>query len=230
MRLIAWNIRVGGGPRSVAIFDAIAAHKPDVVVIGEYRPVASAALIAALIRQGLTHAVDPLPPPRYGGVAVLSRFPIERLALSDALPPWRYIPVQVQDVEIHAAYAPNLDGTHEAYWRAVREGLARDVARPVLFVGDLNTGETGKDAPASPPFPCSDHFCALGDLGFVDLWRQQHGDEAREWTYHGRVNPSRIDHALASPSFTSRVTRCVYRHEEREARLSDHSMLIVEWQ
>jgi exodeoxyribonuclease-3 len=231
MRLVAWNIRGGGGSRWLALAEALRAQQADIIVLGEHTPTGSAPLIAALMREGFGHVLTPVPPARLGAVALLARAPFDPLPASPELPAWRYSPIRSGDVEVHAAYAPNLerDGGHNRYWRAVRARLAQDIARPVLFVGDLNTGETGKDAPPTRRFACSDHFCAVRDLGYVDLWRRQHGDDAREWTYQGRVNPFRIDHAFASPSFVNRVTQCIYRHDEREAQLSDHSMLIVEW-
>ena len=38
----------------------------------------------------------------------------------------------------------------------------------------------------------------------------------------------RIDHAFASPALAGSVRGCSYSHTERENRLSDHSMLLVD--
>jgi hypothetical protein len=37
MRLLAWNIRQGGGSRLTAICEALARHDADVLVLSEYR-------------------------------------------------------------------------------------------------------------------------------------------------------------------------------------------------
>jgi hypothetical protein len=37
MRLLAWNIRQGGGSRLARIADALAHHKADILVLSEYR-------------------------------------------------------------------------------------------------------------------------------------------------------------------------------------------------
>jgi hypothetical protein len=37
MRLLAWNIRQGGGSRLARIADALARHEADVLVLSEYR-------------------------------------------------------------------------------------------------------------------------------------------------------------------------------------------------
>ena len=37
MRLLAWNIRQGGGSRLARIADALSHHEPDILVLSEYR-------------------------------------------------------------------------------------------------------------------------------------------------------------------------------------------------
>jgi hypothetical protein len=37
VRLLAWNIRQGGGSRLVGIIDALARHDADVLILSEYR-------------------------------------------------------------------------------------------------------------------------------------------------------------------------------------------------
>jgi len=43
-----------------------------------------------------------------------------------------------------------------------------------------------------------------------------------------RGNGFRLDHAFATPSLSPRITSCRYSHAERDAGVSDHSMLILE--
>ena len=43
-----------------------------------------------------------------------------------------------------------------------------------------------------------------------------------------RGNGFRLDHAFATPSLRSRITSCRYSHAERDAGISDHSIMIVE--
>jgi exodeoxyribonuclease III len=103
---------------------------------------------------------------------------------------------------------------------------------PFLLVGDWNTGahrldETGKT------FVCAQHFGKLFALGWTDLWRH-HNPGPTEYTWYStfrgglRGNGFRLDHASATPSLAPRVTACRYSHVEREARISDHSMVIIE--
>ena len=61
-----------------------------------------------------------------------------------------------------------------------------------------------------------------------------HNPGPTEWTWYStlkggvRGNGFRLDHAFATPSLAPRVTTCQYSHREREGRISDHSMVIVE--
>jgi len=43
-----------------------------------------------------------------------------------------------------------------------------------------------------------------------------------------RGNGFRLDHAFATPSLLPRVPGCRYSHREREAGISDHSIVVVE--
>ena len=87
--------------------------------------------------------------------------------------------------------------------------------------------ETGKT------FVCAAHFAKLSSLGWTDLWRH-HNSGATEWTWYSKLkggvrgNGFRLDHAFTTPSLRSRITSCKYSHAERDAGISDHSMLIVE--
>jgi exodeoxyribonuclease III len=83
------------------------------------------------------------------------------------------------------------------------------------------------------PESCSEHLCRLSDLGWTDVCRF-HNPGHTEWTWYStlkggvRGNGFRLDHAFATPALMPRITGCEYSHREREARVSDHSMIIVE--
>jgi hypothetical protein len=69
MRLLAWNIRQGGGSRLSQIADALTCHDADIVVLSEYRGGPSAPrLCAALHGLGYRHAPTLVPPPNRNGV------------------------------------------------------------------------------------------------------------------------------------------------------------------
>lgn len=112
-------------------------------------------------------------------------------------------------------------------WDALLKFAAQSIELPVLLIGDLKTGLHHVDETGATLL-YADRFARLIELGWIDLWRAQHGD-ATEWSWLSPRNRGfRIDHAFASPAQAARVTRCDYSHEERERGMSDHSMVIVE--
>ena len=72
MRIVAWNIRAGGGVRVGRIARQIARWAPDVVALSEFRATApSLALAGTLARQGLSHQLTTADPARDGRNALL---------------------------------------------------------------------------------------------------------------------------------------------------------------
>jgi exonuclease III len=74
VRLLAWNIRQGGGTRLVGIMAAIARRDADVLILSEYRGGDSAErLCAALKASGYGHVTKLTPPPQRTGVLIAAR-------------------------------------------------------------------------------------------------------------------------------------------------------------
>src|SRR5262249_6060661 len=99
MRLLAWNLRHGGGSRVGAIAGAIASHAPDVAVFSEYRASAGRELRTLLSDAGYAHSAETCLAPRQNGVAVVSRWPLERVeSCPSPVAAHRWIEVQVPAV------------------------------------------------------------------------------------------------------------------------------------
>jgi exonuclease III len=117
------------------------------------------------------------------------------------------------------------------FWNAVLEAAEARVHDPFLFIGDLNTGLRGIDENGKT-FVCAEHFGRLSAL-WMDMWRC-HNPGMTEWTWYSKLkggargNGFRIDHCFAAPKIASRVRSCRYSHTEREAGISDHSIVIVD--
>lgn len=230
MEILAWNIRSGGGVRSHAIAAELIRRDPDVIVVGEYQTGTSARLMHELEEAGWAHQVRPDPPGRYGGVAVLSKSQLVVRPLPASLLPFafRFVAVGVPawGLELRAVYAPLHKDPYAEFWDAMLASLESESDGQVLMVGDLNTGRSHVDAPV-PNFFCSSYFSELPSRGYTDLWREMHGPDAREYTWLGRVNPYRLDHAFGTAPLRSRLRACSYDHAVRESGLSDHSLLLV---
>ncbi len=231
MKVLAWNVRWGGQDRAARIVDAIADHAPAVVVLSEYQPLGSAPILAALHAKGWSHSVANAPPPRRGGLAIMSRSPIHLSARSHGLTAFarHYLAAFLPEygVELRAVYGPLHNDPHDQFWTEVLADLRSEADRDVLLIGDFNSGASLADSPVSNVF-CAHHFAQLPDAGYIDLWRAHAGIDAKEHTWQGPKNPYRLDHAFGSASLRSRTSACSYSHEERLSGISDHSILTVE--
>jgi exodeoxyribonuclease III len=229
MRLLAWNIRQGGGARLPAIAQAVTRHDADVLVISEYRGGDSALrLREALERLGYLHATGLRPPPGKTGVLIASRKRFRACApLDDALPePYRLVGVDFAGFTLCGVYMPNLLAK-VPYWEALIACLAKRASEKVLAIGDFNTCRAYVDEPGAID-RCAHFMDRVADIGFCDLWRQRYPDGREFSWYSHRGNGFRIDHAFLSPALARRAGPIRYSHDERLSGLSDHSPLILE--
>ena len=229
LRLLAWNIRQGGGTRLPAIGQALARHDADILIISEYRGGDSATrLRAALAASGYCHQSGLVPPPGRNGVLIAARRPFrERGAVSAALPePYRMVRIDLAGVRLCGVYMPNLSAK-VPYWEALIAALAAEAGRASLAIGDFNTCRAYVDEPGA--IDATAHFMdEVEAIGFCDLWRRRH-PEGREFSWYStRGNGFRIDHAFLSRKLARRAGAVRYSHEERLAGLSDHSPLILD--
>jgi exonuclease III len=108
---------------------------------------------------------------------------------------------------------------------------ATGLAKPLLLVGDLNTGRNDIDLEqGATKFSRADQFDHLTSRsGMIDLWRKSNGFDAREWTWRSHKSGFRIDHALGNAQLESHspATACWYDHSPRICGLTDHSALII---
>ena len=80
-------------------------------------------------------------------------------------------------------------------------------------------------------FAIAEHFGKLSACGWMDM---HHNPGTTEWTWYSmlkgsaRGNGFRLDHCFATPSLVPRIASCWYSHGEREAGVSDHSLVIVD--
>ena len=146
-RLIAWNIRAGGGVRCERISDAILGLGPDAVILSEFRSTPPSQQIAdTLGRAGLHHQSTTLPEVPRGRNALLlaSREPLRRVPLKD--PPresgrWRIVRLQRSRIVLGGMHVPNQHtGRKPHYHDAVLSIMRRWRGGPAIFAGDTNSG------------------------------------------------------------------------------------------
>jgi exonuclease III len=229
LRLLAWNIRQGGGTRLPAIAKALARHAADILIISEYRGGDSANRLRAMLAGlGYRHHSTLAPPPGKNGVLIAARRPFrEHGAISSDLPePYRMVRVEAAGLLVCGIYMPNLLAK-VPYWAALIGALAGETGGAALAIGDFNTCRAFVDEPGAID-PCAHFMDKVDAIGFCDLWRRRY-PEGREYSWYStRGNGFRIDHAFVSPALFAKASAVRYSHDERLARLSDHSPLILD--
>jgi exonuclease III len=243
VRLVAWNIRAGGGRRAGAIARQLDRWAPDVVALSEFRATdPSRALAAALGARGLGHQLTTADPGRPGANALLlaARWPIRRVRLRRAPEePGRWLAGAVAgpvELVVGAMHVPNrVTGRKYPFLDAVL-ACARDWRRgPALLLGDTNSGRRGIDEEVRAFNAREEGWIdGLAGCGWRDAFRHLSGD-ARAYTWYspnGR-NGFRIDQAFVNRALLVCLRQARYawggapRRGRRDA-LSDHAALLVD--
>jgi exodeoxyribonuclease III len=228
MRLLAWNIRQGGGSRLSRIAEALARHHADILVLSEYRGgEAAVRMLAAVQALGYRYTSALVPPPGRSGVLIAARCSFTEHAVlgSGLAEPYRLVCVDFAVFRLLGVYMPNLLAKIP-YWEAL---IATLPAAPgeALAVGDFNTCRPYLDE-AGATDRTAHYLDKIEEIGFCDLWRRRY-PTGREYSWLStRGNGFRIDHAFLSAGLAEAAGSICYAHEERLAGLSDHSPLIVE--
>jgi exonuclease III len=243
MRVVAWNIRGGGGVRAAGIARQITRWGADVVALSEFRATPpSCALAASLARAGLTHQLTTADrsTPLVNALLIASRWPLRRLRLRPAparRARWLAAALEgPQPLMLGAMHVPNrVEGDKYDFLDAVL-GCARGWARgPALLIGDTNSGRRGLDEQV-PAFNALEERWVddLGACGWADAFRHLRPD-ARVYTWfspnggHG----FRIDQAFVNAALLARLKEAAYvwggaSLRRRRALLSDHAALVLD--
>lgn len=243
MRVVAWNIRAGGGERAAAIARQLARWAPDVVALSEFRATPpSLALAAAVAHAGLPHQLTTaqVAEPGVNALLLAARWPLRRLRLRTApREPARWLAAGVaapSPLVVGAMHVPNrVSGRKYPFLDAVLTCARGWRQGPALFVGDTNSGRRGLDEEA-PAFNAREEgwIDALGACGWIDAFRHR-APAARAYTWHAPNggNGFRIDQAFVNAALLPRVAAVAHvwgRRGRGGARhaVSDHAALILD--
>ncbi len=241
-RLVAWNIRAGGGARADRITASISGWAPDVAVLSEFRSTPASGRIAAdLSDMGLSFQVTTTGEVDRGANALLiaARGPLRRVGLrSQPAEPgrWRMARAAPHGLAIGAMHIPNqATGRKGEYHQRVLELARRWRGGPAILVGDTNSGRIGEDE-ETPVFNRETHawFDRIAAAGWRDGFRQARGD-AREYTWFSHKNNGfRLDQAFLNRPLQPCLVdiRHVWAADPaqlgRRDAVSDHAALIVD--
>jgi exonuclease III len=142
--------------------------------------------------------------------------------------------IPAHDAVVAGVYVPVISAVllsqKQQFWATLHNAGRRNLSRPFVLAGDFNTGDFPLDkADAGRKFSCTREYQQMRDFGLTEAWRTCNG-ERREYSWvSNRGNGFRIDHAFLTPGLQSRLTGARYSHDEREAKDSDHSILVVDF-
>ncbi len=234
--LLLWNILHGGGPaRTPEVLLAILRHRPDIVVLTEYRAHRGGQLAAALAGHGLSHQAVSGVVANENGVFIACRWAVEPDP-PPLLPPlaakWAAVRIPALRVRLGAVHVPDDSAptARRVLWQTAAGFAAETGGGRAILAGDFNTGRRREDAEKGG-FSCEAMLGKLASRGFVDCWRMKHPG-AREYSWlprggEGTRSGRRIDHVFASAALAKTLQTSEFSQVEREAGFSDHAALMV---
>jgi exonuclease III len=243
MRIVAWNIRAGGGVRVSRIVRQLRRWTPDVVALSEFRATPpSGRLRAALAETGLVHQLTTADPrrPTLNALLLAARWPLTRVRLGAAPAQrtrWLLASIGAPlPLVLGALHVPNLvSGVKYPFLDAVL-ACARGWRRgPALIVGDTNSGRRGLDEQV-PVFSAREEgwIDALASCGWADAFRHLRPTErAYTWYSPNGRNGFRIDQAFVNAALLAHLKDATYvwggaASRRRRDAVSDHAALIVD--
>lgn len=227
MKILAWNIRQGGGSRTVDIAQCIVRHQADVVILSEYRNNASGHYLRTkLLTSGFTFQYSSHQSGTKNGVLIAARIPCNFSAFPHDIPdfPEAIALAKLPAIWIWGLYLPHKK-KHELF-DFIADRI--DTTSQHILMGDFNTGRNYVDQKGDS-FWYTDKLTMLEQMGFRDAFRHLNG-EVREYSWfshHG--NGFRYDQCYVSKGLLPNIHKCEYSHQERENQKSDHSAMILEF-
>ncbi len=246
MRIVAWNIRAGGGSRISDIGDQILRWHADVVTFSEFRGTPpSRSLAQSLFHQGLKFQLTSAnsDSPRTNALLIASRWPIRRIKVNVKLnEPHRWLLGEIQSpnpFHIGSMHVPNrVSGKKYIFHKAILNILRRWKDEPALIAGDTNSGIPGLDEQVRVFGHREDAWIRnLEGLGWLDAFRFFHGSQKiYTWYSPNAGNGFRLDQGFVNKKMISRLSGAAYvwgkpeNGSERRDALSDHAALIMDFE
>ena len=236
MKLLSWNILQGGGRRADEIVQVLKDHAPDIVTLQEFRRGrAERKITDGLKSMGLSFIHIPETEGSENTILIASRFgfdagpflpePNNPLHMLEAFFSAETLGFDLSLICVHFPQKK----AQVPLFKALKDDSESLLKIPSMIIGDLNCGVPLVDSD-SKSFYAAPYYQDLLHAGWIDSWRSRN-PEAREfsWVSPRTGNRFRYDQILASSDFDGRIKLTSFDHAPREARISDHSLMVVEF-
>jgi exodeoxyribonuclease-3 len=232
VRLLTWNILHGGGPtRLPEIILSLLSHRPDVILLTEFRVTRGSQIRAVLADHGLEYQLTSRSIERVNGLLLASRFPLHPVIIPDAPGQGRWLGAELpeEDLLLGCVHVPDdTQGRQKtAFWQFLLRAGAMWKARRAVFFGDFNTSRRGLDGGPKGQ-RCESLLKQFVAGGYTDAWRLRHPEEAEYSWFSHEGKGWRIDSAYLSEPLLPMLQSACYSQVEREAGHSDHALLLVD--
>jgi exodeoxyribonuclease-3 len=255
VRVATWNVN-SLRARLERVEEWVTEVQPDVLCMQETKLADDA--FPALTFEAMGYECAHFGQGQWNGVAILSKVGLDNVVANFAsgIEPdhdARVLTATCGGVRVSCCYVPNGRAVGDAHYEYKLGWLDRlldhvrggsSAGDDVIVTGDFNIAPTDADVYDPRKFvgathvsqPERDRFAALVDWGLVDLFRRQHPDADRVyswWDYRAgdfhQGRGMRIDHVLASPSVADRLEWCVIDRNARKGKSpSDHAPVLVD--
>jgi len=242
--------------RLPALTEWLVVAQPDVVVLQETKVEDEKFPLGDLEATG--YNIEIHGQPRYNGVAVLSRPPIEEFDVGfddDGMPEdYRVLRATVNGVQIINTYVPNGNSVGSEKWEYKMRWLERfrryvketcEMGAPTIWLGDINIAPTPDDVfePETKLGDVGHHpdefsrLKAIVELGWTDCFRKFTSGPNHHTFWDFRIPNSfkrdlgwRIDHVYATKPLAAKCKRCwVDKVPRGGERPSDHTPVLAEF-
>jgi len=245
MRIVAWNIRAGGGVRAEKISRQLRDWQPDIVVLSEFRGTEASQSIARNLKAtGLKYQKTTVDSqcPTVNALLIASHWSLRAVRLQRAPdnPSCRWLHVNVASpdpVAVCAIHIPNrVSGLKYPFMDAITDVVKRWRGPPGILVGDTNSGRINIDEESKAFNGIEDRWLqTMETLKWRDAFRMLQ-PETREFTWYspnGR-NGFRLDQAFLHRKLSTRLKAIQHSwgdiESDRREVLSDHAALLVDLQ
>lgn len=229
MKVVALNIRHGGGSRILSLAEYFVSSGADVLVVAEFRENANAPVLRKVLRDhGFEFFSAASTKARENSVCIFSRSSFVARTYPELKESHlhRVISAHFQNIVVYGVYFPQQQAKSVLFDFFAESAQSRN-AEPHLIIGDYNTGQHFVDE-AEATFHCAEKLESLALAGYIDCWRSRNKEE-REFTWYSNAgNGFRIDHVFANQQVDHRIQSVRYDHSPRESASTDHSALVVE--